>query len=115
MAFTNRNQSYSFGDAFRYAALYNPTAPIFFPGTQDYFQAILFDNYNPVAMLEQNVNEGKRKNLNYGAKVDYQIVKNFTLTVNYAQQFDDVLDGSYMSSKSLYRAAPSSPSPATPC
>jgi iron complex outermembrane receptor protein len=103
MAFTNRNRGLSFPQAFRYAALYNPTAPIKFPNSDDYFQAILFDNYNPVAILNQNVNEGKNKNLNYSAKIDYQIIRNLTLTVNYAQQFDNVLNGSYFSSKSLYR------------
>ncbi|MEO5600749.1 MAG: SusC/RagA family TonB-linked outer membrane protein [Cyclobacteriaceae bacterium] len=101
MAFTNRNSDFAFNEAFRYATLYNPTAPITFPNGE-YYQAILFDNYNPVAILEQNVNEGKRKNLNYSAKIDYNITKNLTWTVNYAQQFDDVINGTYFSSNSLY-------------
>lgn len=101
IAFTNRNSEFGFGEAFRYAALYNPTAPIRFDNG-DYYQAILFDNYNPVAILEQNLNDGKRKNLNYSAKVDYSLLKNLTWTVNYGQQFEDHLNGSYFSSKSLY-------------
>lgn len=102
MSFTNRNSNFSFNEALRYAVLFNPTAPIRF-NTGDYYQAILFDNFNPVAILEQNVNEGKRKNLNYNAKVDYTIIDNLTVTVNYGQQFESVLNGEYYSRTSLFR------------
>ncbi|MCE2995458.1 MAG: SusC/RagA family TonB-linked outer membrane protein [Cyclobacteriaceae bacterium] len=102
MSFTNRNSNFSFNEALRYAVLFNPTAPIRF-NTGDYYQAILFDNFNPVAILEQNVNEGKRKNLNYNAKVDYTVIDNLTVTVNYGQQFESVLNGEYYSRNSLFR------------
>jgi len=101
LAMTTRNSEFGFGEAFRYGSLYNPTAPIYFPNG-DYYQAILFDNYNPVALLEQNINEGKRKDLNYSAKVDYNIFKNLTWTASYAQQSEDVLNGRYYSTNSLY-------------
>jgi TonB-linked SusC/RagA family outer membrane protein len=101
MALTNRNSDFAFGEAFRYATLYNPTAPIYFPNG-DYYQAILFDNYNPVALLQQNINEGKRKDMNYSAKLDYTIFKNLTWTVSYAQQFENVLNGKYLASNSLF-------------
>ena len=101
MSLTNRISEFGFEQAFRYATLYNPTAPIHFDNG-DYYQAILFDNYNPVAILEQNVNDGKRKNLNYSAKIDYDLTRNLTWTVNYGQQFDDSFNGTYFSSKSLY-------------
>lgn len=102
MSFTNRNQDFSFNDALRYATLYNPTAPIHFPNGQ-YYQAILFDNFNPVAILDQNVNEGNSKHLNYGAKIDYEVVKNLTWTVNAGQQYDNNSTSEYYSSQSLYR------------
>jgi TonB-dependent starch-binding outer membrane protein SusC len=102
MSFTNRNSNFSFNEALRYAVLFNPTAPVRF-NTGDYYQAILFDNFNPVAILEQNVNEGKRKNLNYNAKVDYTVIDNLTVTVNYGQQFESVLNGEYYSRNSLFR------------
>lgn len=101
MSFTSRKSNFSFNEALRYATLYNPTAPVYFPNG-DYYQAILFDNYNPVAILNQNVNDGVKKNLNFSAKIDYDIFKNFTWTVNYARQFDNVLNGEYYSLKSLY-------------
>ncbi|MGE0772183.1 MAG: SusC/RagA family TonB-linked outer membrane protein [Cyclobacteriaceae bacterium] len=102
MSFTNRNSNFSFNEALRYATLFNPTAPVFFPNG-DYYQAILFDNFNPVAILEQNINEGKRKNLNYNAKIDYTIFNNLTLTANYGQQFEQNLNGEYYSRNSLFR------------
>ncbi len=102
MAFTNRNSNFSFNEALRYATLYNPTAPVYFPNG-DFYQGILFDNFNPVAILKQNVNKGTRKNLNYSAKIDYSIAKNLTLTMNLGQQFDNVLNGEYYPSASLFR------------
>lgn len=102
MALTNRESNYSFEEANRYAVLFNPTAPIRFDNG-DYYQAILFDNYNPVAILEQNINEGKRKNLNYNAKLDYAIVDNLVVSVNYGQQYQNNLDGSYYARNSLFR------------
>lgn len=102
MALTNRISNFSFDEASRYAVLFNPTAPIRFDNG-DYYQAILFDNYNPVAIIEQNINEGKRKNLNYNAKLDYTIVNNLTLSVNYGQQYQNNLDGSYYARNSLFR------------
>ena len=102
MSLTNRKSNFSFNDALRYAVLFNPTAPIKFDNG-DYYQAILFDNFNPVAILEQNVNEGKRKNLNYNAKIDYSIIDNLTVTANFGQQFENNINGEYYSRKSLYR------------
>ena len=102
MSLSSRNSNFSFNDALRYAVLFNPTAPIRF-SNGDYYQAILFDNFNPVAILEQNVNEGKRKNINYNAKIDYTLVENLTATVNFGQQFEDNTNGQYYSRNSLYR------------
>lgn len=101
MALTNRESNYSFEQAMRYAVLFNPTAPIRFDNG-DYYQAILFDNYNPVAILNQNINEGKRKNLNYNAKVDYALLNDFVVSVNYGQQYQNNLDGSYYARNSLF-------------
>jgi len=101
MSFTNRNSDFSFPEAFRYATLYNPTAPIHFPNG-DYYQAILFDNYNPVALINQNVHDGKKQTLNYGGKIDYQIFKGLTWTVNYGRQIDNTTQNYYYASNSLW-------------
>lgn len=101
MSFTNRNQDFGFPEAFRYATLYNPTAPIYFPNG-DYYQAILFDNYNPVALINQNVHDGKKSTLNYGGKIDYQIFRDLTWTVNYGRQVENSNENWYYAAKSLW-------------
>ena len=101
MSFTNRNSDLGFPEAFRYASLYNPTAPVRFPNGE-FYQAILFDNYNPVAILDQNISQSQKKNLNYSAKIDYNVTKDLTWTVNYGRQFNDFNRGTYYSSKSLF-------------
>ncbi len=102
MSLTNRESDFSFNEALRYAVLYNPTAPIRF-ANGEFFQAILFDNFNPVAILEQNTNTGKRKNLNFNTKIDYEITHNLTVTANYGQQFESNFNGEYYSRNSLFR------------
>ena len=102
MALTQRDQEFGFNDAFRYAALFNPTAPITNPDGS-YFQAILFDNFNPVAIVEQNTNVGKRNNLNFNTQMSYSITDALTFSANYAQQFSTSTGGVFYPSNSLFR------------
>ena len=61
MASTTRKSDYSFQEALRYAAIYNPTAPIYEvdpvnspnPYGSPYFERTLFDNFNPVGIVQQ--------------------------------------------------------------
>ncbi|MGE0771953.1 MAG: SusC/RagA family TonB-linked outer membrane protein [Cyclobacteriaceae bacterium] len=101
LSVSNRKSNFSFPIAFRYANLFSPSAPVYF-SNGDYYQAILFDNYNPVAILEQNVNLGRRRNTNYGARVDFDILENLTVTANIAQQFENNFNGRYISRNSLF-------------
>ncbi|MBX2898838.1 MAG: SusC/RagA family TonB-linked outer membrane protein [Cyclobacteriaceae bacterium] len=98
---TDRKSDFSFNEALRYAVLFNPTAPIKFPNG-DFYQAILFDNFNPVAILEQNLNEGKRKTINYSARVDYSVLENLTLTANLGRQLENNFNGTYFSRNSFF-------------
>lgn len=101
LAVTNRKTNFSFPLAFRYANTFLPSAPIYFP-SGDFYQALLFDNYNPLAMLEQNLNLGRRRTTNYSAKVSFDIVDGLTLTANTGQQFENNFNGSYYSRNSFY-------------
>jgi len=103
MSATTRTIQNSFNEALRYAVLFNPTAPIRFEDTGEFYQAILFDNFNPVAILEQNINEGKRKTINFGGKVDYEVLKGLTVTANFGQQFESGMNSEYYSRSSLFR------------
>ena len=102
MSLTNRESNFSFNEALRYASLYNPTAPIYFDNGS-FFQAVLFDNFNPVAMIEQNQNVGKRKNLNFNMQGEYSITDALSVTANYAQQYTNNLNGQFYPSTSFFR------------
>lgn len=101
LALTNRKIDYSFPEAFRYANIFLPSAPITL-ANGNYYQAILFDNYNPVAILEQNLNRGRRRNTNFNSKLDFDIFKNLTATVNVAHQSQNNFNGTYYSRNSFY-------------
>ncbi|MCU0421000.1 MAG: SusC/RagA family TonB-linked outer membrane protein, partial [Cyclobacteriaceae bacterium] len=98
---TDRRSDFSFSEALRYAVLFNPTAPIR-ASNGEFFQAVLFDNFNPLAIIEQNINDGKRKNINYNARIDYSLLKNLTATVNFGRQFENNFNGTYFSRSSLF-------------
>ena len=111
---TNRDQDFSFNEALRYGLTYNPTAPIRgvdanigaaadYEQYDGYFGAELFDSYNPVSLLEQNTSIGNRKEINYNARVDYNVNDALTVTVNYAQQLTDRVIGEYYKSTSRFR------------
>ena len=78
---TENNRQLGHDDAFRYASIYNPTAPVTstdpaYTQYDGYFQQVFFDYYNPVAILKLDTN-GTRKteSLNLSLKGTYEIVK----------------------------------------
>ena len=99
---TQRESNFSFPEALRYGLLYNPTAPIF-DENGSYFQVVVFDNYNPVGIIELNQNLGKTKKFNYNGKVDFEVIDGLTLTGNIAQQLEDGMFGEYYPGTSYYR------------
>lgn len=109
LSFNNREQESINMAAFRYAVIYNPTAPVFDPATENnpndpfggYFQRDLFDFYNPVALSRQQQFVGERKNTLSNYKVEYDIIDNLTLAVNYAQDRETGLNGSFWSAKDI--------------
>lgn len=102
MSMTNRESNFSFNEALRYATLYNPTAPVRFDNGE-FFQAILFDNFNPVAIIEQNQNVGKAKDINFNVQADFSITDELTITANYGQQYENELNGEFYPSTSFFR------------
>ncbi len=89
---TRRKSQFGFPDAFKYATIYNPTAPVF---SNDplydltgggYYEANFVDYSNPVAMLRQNSNGGELSRVNVSTSAEYQVFKGFKALVRYAQQ-----------------------------
>ena len=86
---TSRNSQFGFPDAFKYATIFNPTAPVHSTNPLydltggGYFESNFVDYSNPVAMLEQNTNEAQNKKFNIGGTVTYEITKG----LKFSQQF----------------------------
>jgi len=98
---------YGFADAFRYASVYNPTAPVrssdaAYEIYDGYFQQVLYDYYNPVQILEQNLNDGKDRMLLLAVKGTYQIVKGLSVDAFYSRQNNNSLRGQYFDKNSYW-------------
>lgn len=88
---TSRDEKLGFDQAFRYATIYNPTAPILDASAageryDGYYQLGAFDYYNPVAILEQNKNDRKRNVLLANVRGDYKLLDNLTVSASYSRE-----------------------------
>lgn len=104
---TSREADLGFSDAFRYATVYNPTAPVRSNDDEyniydGYFQQVLFDYYNPVAMLEQNTNEEKKKIYNANFRAEYELIPGLRGALFYATQTETILRGIYFDKNSFW-------------
>src|SRR5664279_1282480 len=99
---TERKSQYGFAEAFHYAAIFNPTAPVRSTDPQyaiydGYFQQVLFDYYNPVAFMELDKNEGLKRIFNMSLKGNYKIMNGLAIDAMYSQQGINQTDGKYFS------------------
>ena len=106
---TTRDATLAFAEAFRYATVYNPTAPV--TGGPDaakydgYYQETLFDYYNPVAIMEQNNRERKFKRLVANIRGDYTLAEGLTVGAFYAEQHENSTDNRYYDKNSFWVGA----------
>jgi len=97
-----RNEDIGFRTAFRYATVYNPTAPIKnADGT--YFESGGFDTFNPVAIVEQNTSKAENNNLTGGLRLEYELFDGFKAAVYYGYQSDNRTNIEKYSKDALYR------------
>lgn len=118
-SYTDRKSQFGFQEALRYAVTYNPTAPILgenslypFNSAQfgGYFETLgLFDSFNPVSIVEQNRNDGKKKEFNYGANLGYNLLDNLTVNFRMAQQSTTNKNVQYNPTTSFFRGNATSP------
>jgi iron complex outermembrane receptor protein len=106
MAGTDQDINYSFDEAFHYAPIYNPTSPVttndpFYGRYGGYFQNVLFDYYNPVAIIDLNENTGKRRLLDISLKTQLKIASFLNIDAIYAAQTDRLSGFTYYSSDDL--------------
>lgn len=90
VAVTNRDQNFGFGDAFRYAQIMNPTAPVTADGFENlggFFDQNLFDYFNPVNIIEHGDRLAETKNFNVALRADYELddlIPNLSASVFYS-------------------------------
>jgi TonB-linked SusC/RagA family outer membrane protein len=102
MGATERQSQLGFAQAFHYASILNPTAPVksddpAYAQYNGYYQQTLFDYYNPISILKLNTNEGKNRLLNISLKGTYEIVKGLKIDAFYSLQNNSDLTGTYYS------------------
>jgi TonB-dependent starch-binding outer membrane protein SusC len=97
---TERESQYGFAEPFRYASIFNPTAPVKssdpeYTKYDGFFQQLLFDYYNPVSILELNTNDGRNRIMNLSLKGTYDILKGFSVEAFYSMQSSSGMGGQY--------------------
>jgi len=97
---TSRESQIGFDEAFRYASIFNPTAPVrsddpAYDIYDGYFQQILYDYYNPVAIMEQNLNDRKDQRVNVALKGAFEIMDGLKIDAFYSIQNQNENKSSY--------------------
>ncbi len=98
---TTRDSDFGFPEAFRYATLFNPTSEVFKDG--GYNEPGGFDFFNPLAMVEQNINDGERTEALTNITASYKITPGLKIQGSYAKQKRDEFVGEYYPRTALYR------------
>lgn len=114
---TMRDEDWAPMEGVGFIANYNPTAPAYGPGNdtsqaaQDfvdkwggYFQAQAFSFNNPLGALEQNIQEGTKKEIVGSIKADLKPVEWLNLGIFYSQSRGNDLKGFYTPKVSYYNA-----------
>jgi len=102
LASANRKSDFSFAEGFRYAAVSNPTSPVKFDNG-NYYQPILFDNFNPHAILELNTNEGQSKILSINSQAAFDVTNHIQLSAIFGQEFNEESTGEFYPDNSFFR------------
>lgn len=105
---TRRTSDFGFDEVFKYATIFNPTAPVHSTDPlydltgSGYFEQPFVDYTNPVAALEQNTNTGVTKRINFNGTATYEIIPRLKFLVRYAQQSTSQYNWVYLPKKSYH-------------
>jgi len=107
LAVTNRDYTDRNAQLFRYAMIYNPTAPVFEdnPARNElygpWFSRDLFDFYNPEALRNQQIFGGDRRTILTSYRAEFDILENLTAAVQYNQDRISGYNGQFYSRKDI--------------
>ena len=104
---TDKKAQYGYTDAFRFATIFNPTAPVksddpAYAKWDGYFNQTLFDYFNPVQILEENKNDGEDQLLNLSLKGNYELAKGLNIDAFYSLQSSNQTRSNYYSKHSFW-------------
>jgi len=108
---TTRESSYGDANSFRYAVTANPTMPVYDNTTTSataggrfggYAQRDIFDFFNPLAIAEQNINDGKDTRLLTSIRGDYNLSNDLRVGLFYSSQWESDFRGSYSPKNSKF-------------
>ncbi|MEQ8239790.1 MAG: TonB-dependent receptor [Cyclobacteriaceae bacterium] len=110
---TSKKAQYGFEEAFRYAVVANPTMPINYNPDAGaiidrggYAERDIFDFFNPVAIAEQNINEGDDTKTLMNLRIDYDFsdfVDGLSAAVSYSRQEEYETRGEYYEKNAKFR------------
>lgn len=98
----NRVENPSFVEAFRYAVIYNPTSPTRFE-SGDFYQPILFDNFNPLAILGQSIARNENRSSGISTDLSYAILENLAFRSTFSSNVSTYNNGQFFSVDSFFR------------
>jgi iron complex outermembrane receptor protein len=105
---SRRDADTGYAEAFKYAAIYNPTAPVYSTDPQydltggGFYEANFIDYVNPVAALRQNTLTGETKRLNIAGSAEYEFIDGLKFLVRYAQQTTSIFAEAYLSKRAFF-------------
>jgi len=111
LAATSEQARYGFEEAFKYAIAFNPSAPSRddlqgFSQYGGYFQQPLFDYYNPLALVEQNSNDGDDRLASAVLSISYDmesLIDGLSASLALSETRSDLFRGEYYPPDSYYR------------
>lgn len=107
---TKKEATYGFSDAFKFATIFNPTAPVMstdpaYAKWDGYFNQTLFDYYNPVQILKMNSSTGEDMMYNLSLKGTYQIMDGLNIDAFYSRQGESRQRSEYYDKNSFWVGA----------
>ena len=111
LATSRTDASKGFDAAFRYATIHNPTSPVRDANNPEYDkydgyqEEVLFDYFNPVAIIEQNYNTQQTKTITANIRGDYAFTDELSVAVFYSQQRSNENEDWYFDKNSFWGGA----------
>lgn len=98
LASTTKEAEYGNSNSFRYAIIGNPTMPVYDNTTDSptagnrfggYAERDIFDFFNPLSIVEQNINDGKDTRFLANISAEYSFLDNLRGSVFYSRQWEN--------------------------